>query len=145
MVTVTSLVFRLKNERPYLVEALNLMILHAVFDGFCGWKLRISSNVGGANCQNLWFSWKLQFLAENCRFWPKTADFSWKPRLSRVKLFSFHENHGFWPKTVDFAASEFKTTKLFISFQSREGIQKVSKVFSFGGGVKSVDLIIKCV
>ena len=58
------------------------------------------------------------------------------------------ENHGFWPKTTDFVVSEFKTKKLFVSFQSRERIQRVSMFFSFflffwWGWFKSVDFIIK--
>ena len=46
---------------------------------------------------------------------------------------------------MDFAVSEFKATKLFISVQSRERIQRVSMFFLGGGGFKSVDLMIKCV
>ena len=47
---------------------------------------------------------------------------------------------------MDFAVFEFKTRKLFIRFQSRERIQRVSIFFFFFvGGFKSLDLIIKCV
>ena len=103
------------NERPYLIIRLNLMILFlqslqlktADFNN-CGW-----------GCHNP------QFSAENHGFQSKTADFSFKkPRI-------MVENRRFWPKTVDFLVSEFKTKELFVSFQSRERIQRVSMFFSF--------------
>ena len=73
----------------------------------------------------------------------KTVGFGQKLRI-------LVKNCGFRPKTTDFAVFEFKTRKLFISFQSRERMPRVSIFFSFflfcgGGGFKSLDLIIKCV
>ena len=115
--------------------------------------------------RNPWFSTKNcgffvenhGFFAGNCgfyknhRFWPKSMVFSWKPWFSSRKLWISWklqisaENHGFWaenckfqPKTIDFVVSEFKTKKLFVSFQSRERIQRVSMFFLFSffwGGV----------
>ena len=47
------------------------------------------------------------------------------------KLQIMVKNCGSQSKTMDFAVSDFKTTKFFISFQSRERIQRVSMFFSF--------------
>ena len=79
------------------------------------------------------------------------ADFAAEePRIMVEKPWIMVENRGLWLKTVDygkktvdlvkttdFAVSEFKITKLFISFQSRERIQRVSifLLFTFFWGV----------
>ena len=111
-------------ERPYLIKGLNFMIPTFV-----------------------------DFAAEICSFhqihgFPsKTTVFSQKPQISRVRICRFHEIHsfpsktmvfhdfhencGFQPKTMDFAVFEFKTRKFFISFQSRERIERVSIFFFF--------------
>ena len=78
----------------------------------------------------------------------KTADFESKSMVF-IKTADFgQKTMDFGQKKPDFTVSEFKTSKLIISFQSRERIQRVSMFFFlfFGGGwFKSVDLIIKCV
>ena len=120
------------NERPYLIKGQKLMILHADFAAEnCdyGWKPRIMVENHGLWSKTMDFGQKLQIMVENCGLWSKTADYGKKPQIM-VK------NCRFQSKTVDFAVSEFKTTKLFISFHSRERIQRVSMffLFSFLGG-----------
>ena len=84
------------NERPYLIKGQKLMILHAFFDGFRGWKLQISRLWAGLTGQIFGFH-------ENCSFQPKTVDFGQKLQILRVNICSFYENHGFQPKTTDFS------------------------------------------
>ena len=78
-----------------------------------------------------------EIMVKNCRLWLKTMDYGQKPwiMVKNCGLWSktviMVKNCGFRSKTTDFAVSEFKTTKLFISFQSRERIQRVSIFFLF--------------